>query len=412
MSYYWYRNANLAKRERRKETKTDKAEKIYRHEQRRYRKEQERISRANGYAVSPPSPFREESISPPRKRPKQRPQDFEEGEDGEGEWMGGYGRRAREEVEKREWEDKMHWMANEVSDPFADWPTFGRAGPSFSHIPERWRPSSPSIPRPPGFGPFPFPPFSNRHVHSTRRNPLDEIDPYGIPIPPLGHMTESEYTNFVRQGMYARRRAEEMFAAERHRREHEAREREKEIEREKRERKEERRRHRREREEYERHRARSSASSSPIPIPHPHTIPYGALDDPTKYFTRWESLQTGGEVESTELLFDDIPWPVFRPSARGRSSGSSESILLDTLTLENVRKFMTAVAGHLSTSKSSSAGGTTGDLRKTVREAIRNFHPDRFYSRVLGRVREKDREKVRQGADQVSRVLNDLVKIV
>lgn len=212
--------------------------------------------------------------------------------------------------------------------------------------------------------------------------------------------------------MYARRRAEEMFAAERHRREHEAREREKEIEREKRERKEERRRHRREREEYERHRARSSASSSPIPIPHPHTIPYGALDDPTKYFTRWESLQTGGEVESTELLFDDIPWPVFRPSARGRSSGSSESILLDTLTLENVRKFMTAVAGHLSTSKSSSAGGTTGDLRKTVREAIRNFHPDRFYSRVLGRVREKDREKVRQGADQVSRVLNDLVKIV
>lgn len=344
--------------------------------------------------------------------------------------MGGYGRRAREEVEKREWDDKMRWMANEASDPFGDWPTFGRAGPSFSHIPERWRPSSPSIPRPPGFGPFPFPPFHNHHIHSThqahpihhthsthhthsaRRNPLDEVDPYGIPIPSLGHMTDNEYTNFVREGMYTRRRAEEMFAAERHRREREAREREREIEREKRERKEEKRRHRREREEYERRRARSSESSSPIPISHPHTAPHSTLDDPAKYFTRWDSLQTGGEVESTELRFDDIPWPVFRPSARGGSSGLRESILLDTITLENVRKFMMAVANHSSHLNSSSAGGIMGNLRKTVRETIRNFHPDRFDSRVLKRVRQKDREKVKQGADLVSRVLNDLVRAV
>lgn len=117
-------------------------------------------------------------------------------------------------------------------------------------------------------------------------------------------------------------------------------------------------------------------------------------------------------MESTELRFDDIPWPVFRPSARGGSSGSRESILLDTVTLENVRKFMMAVAKHSSHSNSSSAGGIMGNLRKTVRETIRNFHPDRFHSRVLKRVRQKDREKVKQAADLVSRVLNDLVRAV
>jgi len=44
-----------------------------------------------------------------------------------------------------------------------------------------------------------------------------------------------------------------------------------------------------------------------------------------------------------------------------------------------------------------------------LREAIRNFHPDRFNSKVLPRVREGEREKVKEGMEICSRVLTDLI---
>ncbi|GMK56936.1 hypothetical protein CspeluHIS016_0307760 [Cutaneotrichosporon spelunceum] len=100
------------------------------------------------------------------------------------------------------------------------------------------------------------------------------------------------------------------------------------------------------------------------------------------------------EVISVELGFADIPWPV--QAAKG--VGISIVLRPEDLTTENVKRFLFALADDEGT-----------DRRKILREAIRLFHSDRFHSRVLQRVKQSERERVREGVDVVARILTDLL---
>lgn len=44
-----------------------------------------------------------------------------------------------------------------------------------------------------------------------------------------------------------------------------------------------------------------------------------------------------------------------------------------------------------------------------LREGIRQFHPDRFFGRILPRTREDERDKVREGVESCTRAINDLL---
>ncbi|KAK8870088.1 hypothetical protein IAR55_000658 [Kwoniella newhampshirensis] len=370
-----------------KETKPEKAHRLYRREQRRAARESERISRANGYAVSPPRRYRSrsDSISPPRHPPKTKSKsnhevydvDADEEEEGGGrggEWMGGYGRRAKEELETREWEEKLAWLAGGGSneDPFGG-VTYGYAGSMDGvHIPKRFREAA-GAPGPSSSA------SSNRRKRDGDRDPAQEVDfDAGGPVPPLGAMTEEEYTAWVREGMYRRKHRAELEAAERRRKEKEEKERKKEKEREKASKEEERRLKKLKKQKGDDEERKRK-------------------EERGRWKDRWKKLgETGGEVEETELRFDDIPWPVYR------SSNSTTTVISeDHLTIDNVRSFLYAVAED-----EAAKGGD--DLRKVIREAIRSYHPDRFHGRVLPRVREKDRDRVKDAVEKLSRVLNDL----
>ncbi|WVN88606.1 uncharacterized protein L203_103817 [Cryptococcus depauperatus CBS 7841] len=380
-----------------KTTKTEKAGKIYRREQRRFCREQERISRANGYALSPPRKRgQSESISPPRNRPRQPPNQYEQEHD-QGEWMGGYARRAREEQEEREWEEKIKWMTDEAEhDPFGDYPTFGYAGSSAGvHIPSRWREAAAGPPFPsfgPPFGlfgrmPQTFPQFGhNLHSHYAAGS-------FPAGVPSLGSMTEEEYTTFIREGLYAKQHASELREAERRRQKMQEREIKREKMREQRERAEAKWRYQQEKEEYERRRQRAEAREAKDRPRRAHSAPAGT-NDPARYSARWTSLlDVGGEVEATSLKFSDIPWPI--------NHLLSPQDTINKVTLSNVKAFLQAVSLE-----------SREDLKKVVREALRNFHPDRFHSRTLNRVRGDEKELVKEGVEKVCRVLNDLVKEV
>nr|XP_031858606.1 uncharacterized protein CI109_005986 [Kwoniella shandongensis]KAA5525678.1 hypothetical protein CI109_005986 [Kwoniella shandongensis] len=367
-----------------KETKPEKAHRLYRREQRRAARETERISRANGYAVSPPRPYRSESISPPRHRARstQREQGevYDEsgagsssGTQGQGEWMGGYGRRAREELERREWEEKIAWMASGAGaeDPFGG-VSYGYAGSMEGiHIPRRFRELASAA----GFGVGTRLP---RH-----RDPALEVDFDGGQIPPIGTMNEEEYTSWIREGMYRRKHRSEIEQAERRRKEKEEKERLKEVEREKLRKEEEKKMKRLKKQKGDEEERKRK-------------------EERGRWKVRWKKLgETGSEVEieELELRFVDIPWPIYH--------SSKSTFTSDEFTLENVRPFLHAMAED-EAAASASGSGSVVDVRKVVREAIRNYHPDRFHGRVLPRVREKDRDRVKEGVEKLSRVLNDL----
>ncbi|WVQ98365.1 hypothetical protein IAU59_005488 [Kwoniella sp. CBS 9459] len=426
-----------------KQTSDEKAEKLYRKEQRRHAREKERISRANGYGVSPPrdtASFREESITPPRNPPPKRPAGADDGDDdsdfieevgtsrragagGAGEWMGGYGRRAKEELDRREWRDKMAWMAGTGAgngngngfeyDPFSAYEDMEDV-----HIPKRFRDAAGMST--PGAGPshhhhyHHFSSFRSVHHQSTTsfgttRIAINEVRFSGGPVPPLGSMNDEQYTSWVRDGMYRKQHRAELEEAERRRRAREEKERLKEVEREKRQREEEKKMKKLKREkgqEEEKARARERE----------------------RWRERWKMLgdkegEKDKEIVEVELSFNDIPWPVYRAHQQQSSAAAKMVISIDDLTIENIRIFIHAIAEdttanntattmttHGGNQQGSSSSSSSDGLRKTVREAIRNYHPDRFHARILGKVRESDKEQVKEGVGIVSAVLNDLAR--
>ena len=121
-----------------------------------------------------------------------------------------------------------------------------------------------------------------------------------------------------------------------------------------------------------------------------------------RYLSRWNKLlstSTNTDSDSdmiieTELSYSDIPWPIY---AKSKLDKKSISLFLSNVALLPIQ------GGILAGKEGREAE------RKTLREAIRNFHPDRFLSKVLPRVREKEREKVKEGMEVCSRVLTDLI---
>ncbi|WWC68250.1 uncharacterized protein I206_102173 [Kwoniella pini CBS 10737] len=352
---------------RMKETKSEKADRLYRKEQKRQAREASRISRANGYAVSPPRQNRSGSISPPRNPIKRTyPEDNDEEIEGSGEWMGGFGRRAKEELEKREWQDKLNWMSR----GFDEDPFFNGSFDDFEdiHIPKRFREAA-GLSGLAGPGPSTF---------ASRRRAADEVDLNGGLAPPLGRMTDEEYTEWIREGMYRIKHKSEIEASERRRKEIEEKERLKEMEREKAEKEEEK-------------KIKSLKKQKGL------NEEKKRKDQRRRWVDRWKNLtERDNDIVELQLSFDDIPWPIHR---------MTNDITIDQLNLENIRNFVYAVAED-------SAENEKVDLRKTVRDAIRNYHPDRFNSRILIRVRDKDKDLVKEAVVLVSGLLNDLVREV
>jgi hypothetical protein len=121
-----------------------------------------------------------------------------------------------------------------------------------------------------------------------------------------------------------------------------------------------------------------------------------------RYLSRWNKLlstSTNTDSDSdmiieTELSYSDIPWPIY---AKSKLEKKSISLFLSNVALLPLQ-------GRILAGKE----GKEAE-RKTLREAIKNFHPDRFLSKVLPRVREGEREKVKEGMEVCSRVLTDLI---
>ncbi|KAH7921170.1 hypothetical protein BV22DRAFT_748473 [Leucogyrophana mollusca] len=98
---------------------------------------------------------------------------------------------------------------------------------------------------------------------------------------------------------------------------------------------------------------------------------------------QWEKIQG-----LTTVIWEDFPWPMFK-----KPNGP------DDLTSPAITAYM--LSPLHSTDKST---------KERIRDNIRRWHPDRFETQLLPKVKESERDKVREGAGSVVRVLNDLLR--
>lgn len=123
-------------------------------------------------------------------------------------------------------------------------------------------------------------------------------------------------------------------------------------------------------------------------------------DARASYDVKWKALLNNAEDSDGPrklLSFEDIPWPILN------SPASSES-----LTAEAVLAFL--LPSTFDHSNMTSNQETTTRLRKErLRETLLRFHPDKFEGRILQRVEAIHRERVKEAADKLVRVVNSLM---
>lgn len=124
------------------------------------------------------------------------------------------------------------------------------------------------------------------------------------------------------------------------------------------------------------------------------------------YLLQWAPLLShhDNDVElKLELRYDDIPWPIYNPSPLANPNPSH-------LSKKSIQSFLSDLALFQCTQTNQSEEvDLPKEEKKVLREAIRNYHPDRFLTKILPRVRESEQEKVKAGMEKCSRVLTELI---
>lgn len=99
---------------------------------------------------------------------------------------------------------------------------------------------------------------------------------------------------------------------------------------------------------------------------------------------QWARIKT-----LNDLGWDSFPWPMFKKPTEPEE-------------LTSVAIGAYVLSPHHPTDKSKAA-------RDRVKDHIKKWHPDRFDTKLLRKVREEEREKVREGAGLVARNLNEML---
>ncbi|KAF5393210.1 hypothetical protein D9757_000514 [Collybiopsis confluens] len=145
----------------------------------------------------------------------------------------------------------------------------------------------------------------------------------------------------------------------------------------------------------------------------------------TEYDRRWkvllEARPADSDVETALIGFDDIPWPMLLSTHRSKTKSASPSNVQTNLSLEDFTR--DAISSFLFTSLTvplaSTSKDTSADVeaevnaqkvrKERLREAFLRFHPDKFEGRLMPRVKPSERTQVREALGIVVRVLNDLM---
>jgi hypothetical protein len=104
----------------------------------------------------------------------------------------------------------------------------------------------------------------------------------------------------------------------------------------------------------------------------------------------WARLEEGSGSATGRLGWYSFPWPVLEPLSAP-----------EEMTLDRIKAYVFSPHG----------GGATKTNKERLKGLIRRWHPDKFETNLLLRVKASERDKVKAGAGVVVRVLNELLSL-
>ncbi|KAG1781938.1 hypothetical protein EV702DRAFT_495264 [Suillus placidus] len=135
-----------------------------------------------------------------------------------------------------------------------------------------------------------------------------------------------------------------------------------------------------------------------------------------EYDRKWKDLLDPNARHASSLSFRDIPWPLFVPMTHSDTALSdSSSITLEHFTATAISAFLIPISTISALAQDVGVSLPTHDRDKKekkdkLRETMLRFHPDKFEGRVMRKIIETDKDRVREAVGQVARVLNTLME--
>ncbi|KAG1760605.1 hypothetical protein EDD22DRAFT_900572 [Suillus occidentalis] len=135
-----------------------------------------------------------------------------------------------------------------------------------------------------------------------------------------------------------------------------------------------------------------------------------------EYDRKWKDLLDPNTRHASSLSFGDIPWPLFVPMTHSDTAHSdSSSITLEHFTATAISAFLIPISTISALAQDFGVSLPTHDhdkkeKKEKLRETMLRFHPDKFEGRVMRKIIETDKDRVREAVGQVARVLNTLME--
>ncbi|KAG1824332.1 uncharacterized protein BJ212DRAFT_1319423 [Suillus subaureus] len=134
-----------------------------------------------------------------------------------------------------------------------------------------------------------------------------------------------------------------------------------------------------------------------------------------EYDRKWKDLLDPNAQQASSLSFGDIPWPLFVPMTHSDTAHSdASSITLEHFTATAISAFLIPISTISALAQDVGVSLPIHDREKKekkekLRETMLRFHPDKFEGRVMRKIIETDKDRVREAVGQVARVLNTLM---
>jgi hypothetical protein len=135
-----------------------------------------------------------------------------------------------------------------------------------------------------------------------------------------------------------------------------------------------------------------------------------------EYDRKWKVLLDPNAQHASSLSFGDIPWPLFVPMTQSDTTHSDpSSITLEHFTATAISAFLIPISTTYALARDAGVSLPIHDndkkeKKEKLRETMLRFHPDKFEGRVMRKIIETDKDRVREAVGQVARVLNTLME--
>ncbi|KAG2369221.1 hypothetical protein BDR07DRAFT_1389041 [Suillus spraguei] len=134
-----------------------------------------------------------------------------------------------------------------------------------------------------------------------------------------------------------------------------------------------------------------------------------------EYDRKWKDILDPSARHASSLSFGDIPWPLFPKTHSDITHSDPSSMTLEHFTATAISAFLIPISTISALAQDVGVSLPNHDRDKKekkekLRETMLRFHPDKFEGRVMRKVIEADKDRVREAVGQVARVINTLME--